>query len=213
MSTYSIFWAVSLSLFLGAIGFPIPENPVLMGGGYAIFRQMSPPLVSIVFWFLTIVSGDCILFAVSHWFFTRPRLAAFLRRTFSEKRLVSYQQTFDSLGGWTLFLSRFTFGIRAVAYIAAGAARYPWKKFLLVDGLSVAIQVIIFVGIGYFAGEKVEWAQATTEKIVLLLAVIAFASILITWIASVFMRKLSARKRVQHEEQADSETQEPTSHA
>jgi membrane protein DedA with SNARE-associated domain len=82
-----------------------------------------------------------------------------------------------------------------------------------VDGLSVAIQVIIFVGIGYFAGEKVEWAHATSEKIVLLLAVIAFASILITWVASVFMRRLSARKQVQPKKQAGSETRKPDSPA
>ena len=212
MSTYSIFWAISLSLFIGAIGFPIPENPVLMGGGYAIFTQMSPPLISIVFWFLAILLGDCILFAISHWFFTRPKLAAFLKRTFSEKRLLSYQESFDSLGGWTLFLARFTYGIRAVAYIAAGAARYPWKKFLLVDGFSVAIQVAIFVGIGYFAGEKVEWAQATSEKIVLLLAVIAFASILITWAASVFMRRLSKRKRARLKERPESASEDSGSH-
>ena len=80
------------------------------------------------------------------------------------------------------------------------------------DGLSVAIQVAIFVGIGYFAGEKIEWAQATSEKIVVLLAVIAFASILITWLASVFMRRLSKRKRLHIKERAESESDDSGSH-
>ena len=172
---------------------PIPENPLLMGGGYAIFEQLSPPLLSILFWFLAILLGDAILFAISHWFFTRPALAERLKRYFGEDRLTTYQKTFASLGGWTLFLARFTYGIRAVAYIAAGAARYPWRKFLFVDGLSVAIQVILFVGIGYFAGEQIEWAQATGEKVVLLLGIIALISILVTWAATVFMRRLSSR--------------------
>lgn len=193
MGTYSIFWAIAGSLFLGAIGLPIPENPLLMGGGYAIFEQLSPPLLSILFWTLAILLGDAILFAVSHWFFKLPALAERLKRYFGEDRLTSYQKTFESLGGWTLFLARFTYGIRAVAYIAAGAARYPWRKFLIVDGLSVAIQVILFVGIGYFAGEQIEWAQATGEKVVLLLGIIALISILVTWAATVFMRRLSSR--------------------
>ena len=194
MSSYSVFFAIAGSLFLGAIGLPIPENPILMGGGYAIFEQLSPLLPSLLFWFLVIIFGDAILFAISHWFFTRPTLANRLKKYFGEDKLTSYQKTFAALGGWTLFLARFTFGIRAVAYIAAGAARYPWRKFLIVDGLSVAIQVILFVGIGYFAGEQIEWAHATGEKVVLLLGIIALISLLVTWIATVFLRRLSSRK-------------------
>ena len=195
MRTYSVFWAIAGSLFLGAIGLPIPENPILMGGGYAIFERLSPPLMSPLFWFLVILCGDSLLFAVSHWFFTRPALANRLKRYFGEERLTSYQETFAALGGWTLFLARFTFGIRSVAYIAAGAARYPWRKFLVVDGLSVAIQVIVFVGIGYFAGEKIGWAHDTGKKVVILLGIIALISILATWMTRVFMRKLSSRKK------------------
>ena len=95
----------------------------------------------------------------------------------------------------TLFLARFTFGIRALVYLAAGAARYPWQRFLVVDGVSVAIQVLLFVGIGYYAGEQTNWAQATGEKIALLLGICGLGGILISYIFSALLRKLSNRNQ------------------
>ena len=195
MTIRSVFWAIALSLFVGALGFPIPENPILMGGGYAIFNQVSPPAASLGLWFVAIVTGDTVLFAIAYWFFNRPALSAFLKRYVGAKRLESYQKAFASRGGWTLFLSRFTFGIRAVAYLAAGAAHYSWRRFLVVDGISVAVQVILFVGIGYFAGEKVQWASETGEKIIILIGIFAFISLIATWMSAILVRKISSRSQ------------------
>ena len=95
----------------------------------------------------------------------------------------------------TLFLARFTFGIRALVYLAAGAARYPWQRFLAVDGVSVALQVLLFVGIGYYAGEKTSWAQTTGEKIALVLGICALGGMIISYVFSLILRKLSRRNQ------------------
>jgi membrane protein DedA with SNARE-associated domain len=197
MKMESVFWAITLTLFLGGTGLPLPENPILMGGGYAIFKRVTPPAASLIVWYLAIVAGDAFLFAVSHWFFTRPRVAAFLKRIGGAHRLEAYRKTFAVRGGWTLFLARFTFGFRAVAYIAAGAAHYPWKRFLFVDGLSVALQVMLFVGVGFFAGEKIDWAEHAAHKIILFLGILAVISLLITWLASYLVRLPTDRNRLQ----------------
>lgn len=191
MNMRSIFWAIALTLFLGGLGLPVPENPILMGGGYALYRQISSPVSSLCFWYLAIVCGDLLLFAAAYWVFTRPAFSTLLERYVGKRRLDKYQRAFARRGGWTLFLARFTFGIRAVAYIAAGAARYSWQRFVVMDGLSVAIQVILFVGIGYLAGERIEWAKATGERIALVLGILALISILITWASLVLVRRLS----------------------
>jgi membrane-associated protein len=199
MNIESVFWAIALTLFLGGLGLPLPENPILMAGGYAIFKRVTPPAASLTLWYLAIIAGDVLLFAVSHWFFTRPAVAAFLKRIGGAHRLESYRKTFAVRGGWTLFLARFTFGFRAVAYIAAGAAHYPWKRFLFVDGLSVALQVMLFVGVGYFAGERIDWAENATHKIVLFLGILAIISLLITWLASYLVRLFADPRRPQNQ--------------
>jgi membrane-associated protein len=208
MNIESVFWAIALTLFLGGLGLPLPENPILMGGGYAIFKRVTPPAFSLIVWYLAIVAGDALLFAVSHWFFTRPTVAAFLKRVGGVHRLEAYRKAFAVRGGWTLFLARFTFGFRAVAYIAAGAAHYPWKRFLFVDGLSVALQVILFVGVGYFAGEKIDWAEHASHKIILFLGILAAISLLITWLASYLVRLVTDRTRLQDQSGA-SKTDSP----
>lgn len=160
----SVFWAIAILLFLGGLGIPVPENPALMGGGYALHKHLSPPLVSLCVWYLAIMVGDSLLFASAYWLFTRPTLSELLDRYVGRKRLEEYRTTFAGRAGWTLFLARFTFGIRALVYLAAGAARYPWQRFLAVDGVSVAAQVLLFVGIGYYAGERIQWALSTGKK-------------------------------------------------
>ena len=195
MSIDSTLWAIAATLFLAALGLPIPENPVLLGGGYAIFAQASRPLPSLALWYLAILLGDTALFAASYWFFTRPRMRRVLIRLAGARRFRTYRQLFSDKGGWTLFLARFTYGIRAVAYVAAGAAHYRWSRFLLVDGLSVALQVALFVGIGYHAGERVDWAQDASGKLVLWLAVLATLTLALTWGATVLLRRLSRAPR------------------
>jgi len=182
---------IALTLFLGGLGLPVPENPVLLGGGYAIFKEVVQPGTSLCLWYLAILLGDVLLFAAAYWFFSRPGIGGLMRRYVGSERISRYEAAFSCWGGWMLFLSRFTFGIRAIAYIAAGAARYSWLRFLAVDGLSVAIQVVLFVGIGYYAGEQVEWARASGEKIAFVLGVLALISILVTWLSSASIQRLS----------------------
>ena len=190
----SVLLGIGLSLFLGGLGFPIPENPLLIGGGYAIAQQVSPPVTSPLFWFIGILCGDLTLYAAVRGLFTRPSLSGLLKRFVRQDKLEKYQETFASIGGWTLFLARFTFGLRALVYIAAGAARYPFFRFMAVDGISVAIQVLIFVGIGYHAGDRVEWAKATADEIAILLTIVVLLTIVLTLGATVIMKKFTKEK-------------------
>lgn len=192
MNAHSYLWVITVTLFLGGAGLPIPENPFLIGGGYAIYKHACPSIASLCLWFSAITAGDILLFGISRWVFTRPTLLMLLRKRVSKKRHETYQEAFANRGGWTLFLVRFTFGLRAVAYLAAGAARYPWRDFLAWDSLSVAIQVLLFVGIGYNAGDRIEAAMFTGERIALILAFVTLAGILITYAFSLLVKKLSS---------------------
>lgn len=142
---------------------------------------------------LAILCGDFILYTVVRSFCSQPSLSDRLKRWTGRSLFEKYQQAFKSWGGWTLFLARFTFGVRAVAYFAAGAVAYSWMRFPVVDGLSVAIQVLMFVGMGYCAGEKVEWAEATGTKIALLLSIAAILPLIFTWIYVALVRRVSNR--------------------
>jgi membrane protein DedA with SNARE-associated domain len=191
MKVTSVTWVIAVALFFGGLGLPIPENPLLLGGGYAIFKKISPSVLSVFLWWFAIVCGDVLLFGAAHWVFTRRTTSRLLSRYLSERRLNKYRTAVAYRGALILFLARFTFGIRAVAYVAAGMGHYPWSRFLVADGLSVAIQVLLFVGIGHYAGERVEWGRAAGEKVALLLGVIILVVGLVTLLASVILKTLS----------------------
>ena len=193
MNLGPVIWAISLLLFLGGLGLPVPENPALVGGGYAIYKAVAPPLPSLCLWYFAILCGDFVLFAIVRWFFGRPAISNWVTRWAGQKRVEKYQGAFTNWGGWTLFFARFTFGIRAAAYVAAGAAGYPWIRFLAVDGVSVGIQVLMFLGIGYYAGDRVEWAKATSAKVALLLAAAALFTLLFTWVYSALVQRITNR--------------------
>ncbi len=66
---------------------------------------------------------------------------------------------------------------------------------MAVDGVSVAIQALLFVGIYYYAGERTKWAQTTGEKIAFLLCIFAVAEIMVSYLSSVVLKKLSTGKK------------------
>jgi len=187
----SVICAIAFSLFLGGLGFPVPENPLLMGGGYAISQAMASVSTSLPLWFVAILMGDIILFAAVRWLFTWRSLKRLVLKLVGYQRLQMYQKAFLHHGGWTLFLARFTFGIRSAAYVAAGIASYPWVRFVSIDGISVAIQLVLFVSIGYFAGDRIGWAQATAQTLALLLTSALILSIAASWIATKLIRRFT----------------------
>ena len=66
MLSWSVGWVIALTLFLGGLGAPVPENPILVGGGYVIYQDVSPPVFSLFLWYAAILGGDFFLFAFFH---------------------------------------------------------------------------------------------------------------------------------------------------
>jgi len=64
-----------------------------------------------------------------------------------------------------------------------------------IQSVTWAIALTLFVGIGYFAGDRIAWAEDAGEKIVLVLGIFALVSLMITWMSSSFLKRLSARSR------------------
>ena len=194
MDKFSLLWTLTLSLFIGSLGLPVPENPLLVGGGYAIFTKTIAPWTGIACWYGAIYLGDIILYALSYWLFTRPQVSAFVYKRIGFKRIERVKKAFTTKAPQTIFWARMAFGLRAAAYIVAGAAQYPWKKFLLIDALSVGAQTLLFVGIGYYSGERIEWARQTADRIAIMLAIVAVLTLVLTWLASTWFKRLSGFK-------------------
>jgi len=194
LPTNSVLWGITLSLYAGGSGVPVPENALLIAGGYSLYQGICPPAAGILLWYIALICGDMTLFLLVRWLFTRLAFSAVIDRFVRPEKLEKYKKAFSRHGGWTLFLARFTFGIRAAAYIAAGAADYPLRRFLAVDGASVAIQIFLFIGIGYYGSGQIEWAKAAAHEILILLTVFALLSIFVSVAASMLIKRFAKQK-------------------
>lgn len=192
--THSVLWGITLSLFAGGLGVPVPENALVIAGGYAIYKELCPPIPAMVLWYAALLLGDATLFFLMRWLLSRSSLSDLMKRLVKPDKLEKYRKAFSRHGAWTLFLARFTFGIRAVAYVAAGAADYPFRKFLAVDGVSVVLQILLFIGIGYYGSGRIEWAKAAAHEIAILLTIFALLSVLVSVAASLLIKRLASRK-------------------
>lgn len=190
----SVLWGITLSLYAGALGIPLPENALLIAGGYAIYQEICPPAAGILLWYAALICGDITLFLLVRWLFTRPSFSALIDRFVRPEKLEKYKKAFSRHGGWTLFLARFTFGIRAAAYVVAGAANYPFRRFLVVDSASVGVQIFLFIGIGYYGSGQIEWAKAAVHEIAILLTVFALLSVLVSVAASILIKRFAKQK-------------------
>ena len=194
LPAHSVLWGITLSLYIGGVGIPLPENALLIAGGYSIYQKICPVAVSMSLWFAALICGDITLFLLVRWLFSRPAFSHILDRFVRPDKLEKYKKAFSRHGGWTLFLARFAFGIRAAAYVAAGAANYPFRRFLLVDSASVGIQLFLFIGIGYYGSGQIEWAKAAVHEIAILLAIFALLSVLVTVAASLLIKRFAKQK-------------------
>jgi len=190
----SVLWGITLSLYAGGLGIPLPENALIIAGGYSIYQGICPVAVGIPLWYAALICGDTTLFLLVRWLFSRPAFFHVLDRFVRPDKLEKYKKAFSRHGGWTLFLARFTFGIRAAAYVVAGAANYPLRRFLVVDSASVGIQLLLFIGIGYYGSGQIEWAKAAVHEIAILLAVFALLSVLVTVVASMVIKRFAKQK-------------------
>jgi len=187
-------WGITLGLYAGGSGVPVPENALLIAGGYSLYQEICPPAAGILLWYAALICGDITLFLLIRWLFSRPAFSAVIDRFVRPEKLEKYKKAFSRHGGWTLFLARFTFGIRAAAYVAAGAANYPLRRFLVVDSASVGIQVLLFIGIGYYGSGQIEWAKAAAHEIAILLTVFALLSVLVSVVAAMVIKRFAKQK-------------------
>ena len=48
-ATNSVLWGITLSLYAGGSGVPVPENALLIAGGYSLYQEICPPAAGVYF--------------------------------------------------------------------------------------------------------------------------------------------------------------------
>ncbi len=156
---------------------PFPgDTIVLLGAWYAVHGSTSWPVV-----FGSVTLG-AVAGAFLDWRVGRALAPALERRTAARgpldaERLARFEAAYRRWGGLLLLANRFLPGFRAILFVAAGAARIPLAKVLVLGGISAALWNGLLLAAGAFLARNVQDLAALLSRFTsaawLVLAVVA----------------------------------------
>lgn len=180
---YGSYLGIFVFLVLTGCGMPIPEEVAIVLAGVLSANGELNVWRAFVVCLTGAIVGDSIMYLIGRrWghnlFHLHPQLA----RLVHAEREASLEQMIERHGLKVLLLARFLVGVRGPAYIAAGALRIPYRRFLWYDLIAATLVVSLFFWTAYAFGEEVTQLLRNAEW-TLTLAIGGVAALLaIGWI-------------------------------
>lgn len=141
---------IVLALLAGGVGLPIPEDLVILAAGWRVSRgdvtfwQLAPLVLA------SIVVSDVTLYALGRLARSHPRIARWLERPTVARFAAAYRRR----GVKLVLLARIAMGARAPFFLAAGMARMPLARFILVDALGASVMTALWMRVGAWLGPR-----------------------------------------------------------
>lgn len=197
---YPILW---LSVFVGALGIPLPNSLVLLAAGaFAAFGDFNFAWLAVVS-ISAFVTGDNGSYwigrfwgsKVLNWLETSGKFRLIKPQTVTRSRVY-----FHRLGGWAIFSSRFLISALGGAInILAGAELYPYRRFLLYDICGEIVGALLPLSLGYIFGTS--WDSVGNVLGSFSIFILAFFVVLFLGYQAFGMFKRMRKQRVVREKQ------------
>jgi membrane protein DedA with SNARE-associated domain len=171
------YFGLFLLLVLGAVGFPFPEDAVLILCGFMIHTNAVQPVPALMVVAFGMITTDFFLYYMGRKYGRKVVAHKRFRKIITARRMARLKKTFDKWGVLVIFLGRHLLGLRSQIFLVAGVLKMPRWKFVLSDSISAMITLSIMAGAGYWGGSTLERIKNGVEDagyalIVLILIVI-----------------------------------------
>ena len=188
------YWAIFGVVVLGNLGFPVPEEGILVFAGYLVWAGRLHLLPVLVVGILAAMIGD----NLGYWFgrhYGQAAIRRFGHKIFiTEERLDKARQFVDHYGSYGVFVARFIPGLRFMAGPVAGSTGFPFLRFFIANLLGGLIYVPLSIGAGYFLGKSLADVLRQIERIIGNVEPLALIFLIFTAAVIVIWRALSSRK-------------------
>jgi membrane protein DedA with SNARE-associated domain len=141
-------WGPFIILLLCGVGFPMPEDIVLIVAGMLARDDGRSWIPVAVLMYVGVMAGDSTIFLLGRRYGTRLLAWQGTHHLFPPQKQAKVQKLFDRHGSIVLSMARFLPGLRAPIFSSAGAMRVPYLKFAMYDGAAALVSVPIFVWFG-----------------------------------------------------------------
>lgn len=178
-------------LVLTGCGMPIPEEVAFVVAGVLSAEGKLHTGLALASCLVGALLGDSVMYAIGRrWghslLNSHPRLAKLLHAD----RQKAFEDAVERHGFKVMLASRFLVGVRGPVYVAAGAARMPYRKFLMIDLVGASLVVFTVFMLSYVFGDRViDWIR---EAELTATIAVAIAAIIIGIILYRRSRKIAA---------------------
>lgn len=174
---------VAVVFLLCGLGFPLPEEIVLLFAGYVCYSDLADTRVMSVVCVCAILVGDLIPFALGRIYGPRLLRIRLMRILVTPERLARFDRFFRRRGEFVVLISRFIAGIRVVSFFTAGTMKMSWTKFVLLDlaGIVPIASLLVWLGDRYGTAIEAVIDQVAKVERGILIASFATAAIVGVW--------------------------------
>jgi membrane protein DedA with SNARE-associated domain len=161
-------------LILGGLGFPFPEDGVLIMSGLLIAQGVIKLGPALLFIYPSLLIADFILYSIGRKYGRMVVEHKRFSKIVSPATLSRLEEKFMRWGALMVFLGRHFVGFRAPIFLISGVMRISRTKFLIADGLSAIITISITLGLGYLGGNSLMILKRDITRIdyILILAIV-----------------------------------------
>jgi membrane protein DedA with SNARE-associated domain len=155
---------IFISVFIGNLGIPVPEETVMLTAGFLAGRFILDLRFVYVVVILSAVTGDCCGYVIGRTGGQRLLLRLASRFEFMRTRYDRLQLFFQTHGSKAVFMARFITGARFMAGPMAGACGMPFFQFLGWNVLGAIVWCSMVVTVGYLVGDELYRAASMAHQ-------------------------------------------------
>ncbi|MDF9482287.1 DedA family protein [Bacillus cereus] len=166
------YWALFFCLWLGIIGMPIPDEMIVMSGGFVSSLGILSVIPAFLLTYLGVVSGLSLGYILGKIFGTKV-LDKLVKKK-KAKYLLKSQQMVEKYGHYALVTSYFIPVVRHIVPYLVGMNNMPFKTYALYSYTTGFVWTLVYFVLGALFGQHIESIVAIAIEYGLYFGVIVF---------------------------------------
>ncbi|MGY4794738.1 DedA family protein [Lysinibacillus fusiformis] len=156
------YFALFFSLWLGIIGMPLPDEMIVMSGGFLSSLEKMVVWKSFLLTYLGVVSGLSLGFVLGKLF--GHRVLDKLVKKKKAKYLLKSKELLDQYGRFALVLSYFIPIVRHILPYLVGMNNMSFKTYALFSYTTGFVWTLIYFTLGLLFGSQIEYISVIATK-------------------------------------------------
>ncbi|MEI4616319.1 DedA family protein [Bacillus cereus] len=166
------YWALFFCLWLGIIGMPIPDEMIVMSGGFVSLLGILNVIPAFLLTYLGVVSGLSLGYILGKIFGTK--VLDKLMKKKKAKYIVKSQEMVEKYGHYALVTSYFIPVVRHVVPYLVGMNNMSFKTYALYSYTTGFLWTLVYFVLGSLFGQHIERIVAVAIEYGLYFGVIVF---------------------------------------